>query len=254
VSRQIAQLKIGQTMNNSIPIIPLVNLALAFVPVVVVVVILYKWSLNIKSAFYAISRMLVQLMVIGYFLAYIFEANSAWVVLGVLTVMVFTSSWIALRTTKIKRTLLYTKTLYSLILGGGITLVLVTQAVLDLNPWYSPRYVIPLAGMIFASSMNSVSLAVERLTAEIERNVDYQHARNTALRTSLIPITNSLFAVGLVSLPGMMTGQIMSGISPLIAARYQIMVMCMIFGSAGISSALFLTLTKPDFLLPGKIK
>lgn len=241
-------------MNNSIQIIPFANLALAFIPVLIVVVIMYKWSLNIKSAFYAISRMLVQLMVIGYFLAHIFEADSAWVVLAVVTVMVFASSWIALRTTTIKRTLLYKKTLYSVILGGGITFLLVTQAVLNLNPWYSPRYVIPLAGMIFASSMNSVSLAVERLTAEIERNVDYQQARNTALRTSLIPITNSLFAVGLVSLPGMMTGQILSGISPLVAARYQIMVMCMIFGSAGISSALFLKLVKPDFLAPGKTK
>ncbi len=241
-------------MNNSIQIIPFANLALAFIPVLAVVLIMYKWSLNVKSAFYAISRMLVQLMVIGYFLAYIFEADSVWVVLAVVTVMVFASSWIALRTTTIKRTLLYKKTLYSVVLGGGITFLLVTQAVLNLNPWYSPRYVIPLAGMIFASSMNSVSLAVERLTVEIERNVDYQQARNTALRTSLIPITNSLFAVGLVSLPGMMTGQILSGISPLVAARYQIMVMCMIFGSAGISSALFLKLVKPDFLAPGKTK
>ncbi len=241
-------------MNNSIQIIPFANLALAFIPVLAVVLIMYKWSLNIKSAFYAISRMLVQLMVIGYFLAHIFEADSAWVVLAVVTVMVFASSWIALRTTTIKRTLLYKKTLYSVVLGGGITFLLVTQAVLNLNPWYSPRYVIPLAGMIFASSMNSVSLAVERLTVEIERNVDYQQARNTALRTSLIPITNSLFAVGLVSLPGMMTGQILSGISPLVAVRYQIMVMCMIFGSAGISSALFLKLVKPDFLAPGKTK
>jgi len=240
-------------MNNSIQIIPFANLALAFIPVLAVVLIMYKWSLNVKSAFYAISRMLVQLMVIGYFLAYIFEADSVWVVLAVVTVMVFASSWIALRTTQIKRTLLYKKTLYSVVLGGGITFLLVTQAVLNLNPWYSPRYVIPLAGMIFASSMNSVSLAVERLTAEIERNVDYQQARNTALRTSLIPITNSLFAVGLVSLPGMMTGQILSGISPLVAVRYQIMVMCMIFGSAGISSALFLHLVKPDFLAPGKL-
>ena len=241
-------------MNDSIPIIPLARLALAFIPVALVVVILYKWSLNIKNTFYAISRMLIQLMVIGYFLGYIFEANSAWVVLAVVTVMVFVSSWIALRTSRIKRTVLYKKTLYSLILGGGTTFLLVTQTVLDLDPWYSPRYVIPLAGMIFASSMNSVSLAVERLTAEIERNVDYQQARNTALRTSLIPITNSLFAVGLVSLPGMMTGQILSGISPLVAARYQIMVMCMIFGSAGISSALFLKLVKPDFLALGKSK
>ncbi len=241
-------------MNDSIPIIPLARLALAFIPVALVVVILYKWSLNIKNTFYAISRMLIQLMVIGYFLGYIFEANSAWVVLAVVTVMVFASSWIALRTSRIKPTVLYKKTLYSIILGGGITFLLITQTVLDLSPWYSPRYVIPLAGMIFASSMNSVSLAVERLTAEIERNVDYQQARNTALRTSLIPITNSLFAVGLVSLPGMMTGQILSGISPLVAARYQIMVMCMIFGSAGISSALFLKLVKPDFLALGKSK
>jgi len=58
-------------------------------------------------------------------------------------------------------------------------------------------------------------------------------------------VINSLFAVGLVSLPGMMTGQILSGISPLIAARYQIMVMCMIFGSAGIATACFLVLIKP---------
>ena len=94
--------------------------------------------------------------------------------------------------------------------------------------------------MIFANAMNSVSLAAERLEAETERNVPYDQARNIALRASLTPITNSLFAVGLVSLPGMMTGQILSGVSPLIAVRYQIMVMCMIFGSAGISAACFL--------------
>ena len=106
---------------------------------------------------------------------------------------------------------------------------------------------IPLAGMIFANSMNSVSLAVERLNAEINKGVPYAEARNIALQASLIPIINSLFAVGLVSLPGMMTGQILSGVSPLIAIRYQIMVMCMIFGSSGISTACFLVMIKPVF-------
>jgi putative ABC transport system permease protein len=101
--------------------------------------------------------------------------------------------------------------------------------------------------MIFANAMNSVSLAVERLEAEIDRDVPYEQARIIALRTSLIPITNSLLAVGLVSLPGMMTGQILSGVSPFIAARYQIMVMCMIFGSAGISSAFFLYMVRSNF-------
>ena len=111
---------------------------------------------------------------------------------------------------------------------------------------------IPLAGMIFANAMNSVSLAAERLTAEMERDVDYEQARNIAFRASLIPITNSLFAVGLVSLPGMMTGQILSGISPLIAVRYQIMVMCMVFASAGISSAFFLKLLDPRHMIESK--
>ncbi|HKJ53899.1 MAG TPA: ABC transporter permease, partial [Gammaproteobacteria bacterium] len=73
-------------------------------------------------------------------------------------------------------------------------------------------------------------------------NDDFSRARNSAFQAAMIPVTNSLLAVGLVSLPGMMTGQILAGTSPLIAARYQIIVMCMIFSSAGISAALFLWL------------
>ena len=96
--------------------------------------------------------------------------------------------------------------------------------------------------MIFAGSMNTVSLAAERLQSEYDRGVSYLEARRIALQASMIPITNSLFAVGLVALPGMMTGQILSGVSPLIAAKYQIVVMTMLFGASGISAALYLVL------------
>ena len=116
-----------------------------------------------------------------------------------------------------------------------------------LDPWYEPRYVIPLAGMIFANAMNSVSLAVERLDSELTNEVSYKRAREIAFQASLIPTINSLFAVGLVSLPGMMTGQILSGVSPFVAVRYQVVVMCMVFSSAGISSALFLMLSRRHF-------
>jgi putative ABC transport system permease protein len=232
-------------MNNSVQIIPFANLALAFVPVLVVAGILFKWTTEGRHTLYAIFRMLVQLLLIGYFLIYIFESDSAWVVLAILLVMLGTSSWIALRTVPNQRRRLYKKALFAIGLGGGITLLLITQGVLDLSPWYWPRYLIPLAGMIFANAMNSVSLAAERLTAEIDRDVPYEQARSIAFRASLIPKTNALLAVGLVSLPGMMTGQILSGISPLIAVRYQIMVMCMVFASAGISSACFLKFLEP---------
>jgi len=235
-------------MGNTIQTIPLANLAVAFIPVVVVIVIIWKWRLGYKSSIYAIFRMLIQLLLIGYFLNYIFETDSSLIVIAVLTVMLFSSSWIALRTINIPRKTLYLKSFLSISLSGSIILILVTQGVLELQPWYLPSYMIPIAGMIYANAMNSVSLAAERLEAEINRNVPYDQARNIALRASLIPITNSLFAVGLVSIPGMMTGQILSGVSPLIAARYQIMVMCMIFGSAGISSAFFLFLIKSNII------
>lgn len=234
-------------MSNSIQTIPFTNLALAFIPVIAVIAIIWKWELGYKRSLYAIFRMLIQLLLIGYFLAFIFASNSSLIVIAVLAVMLFTSSWIALHTKRIPRRILYLKSFWSISLGGGIILLLITQGVLNLQPWYLPSRVIPLAGMIFANAMNSVSLAVERLEAEIDRNVSYERARIIAFRASLIPIINSLFAVGLVSLPGMMTGQILSGVSPFIAARYQIMVMCMIFGSAGISSAFFLTLVKTNF-------
>ena len=236
-------------MKNPIQVIPIFNLALAFIPVIAVIVIHNRWSQGYKNSIYAVSRMLVQLLIIGYFLSYIFDSNSGWIVLTIVAVMVFVASWISLGTIKNKRLLLYPKALLAILLGGGITLILVTQFVLNLTPWYLPSYFIPIAGMIFANAMNSVSLAADRLEAEIGRDIAYEQARKIAFRASLIPITNSLFAVGLVSIPGMMTGQILSGISPLIAARYQIMVMCMVFGAAGISSACFLTLIKSDIAI-----
>jgi len=161
-----------------------------------------------------------------------------------LFVMVVAASWIALGSVKQYRQQLFWTALTSILIGGGLTLVLVTQVVIEITPWYEPHYMVPLAGMIFANSMNSISLAIERLHAELERSVPFDEARTIAFQAAFIPVVNSLFAVGLVSLPGMMTGQILSGVSPVIAAQYQIVVMCMIFGSAGLSTAYFLMRAK----------
>lgn len=224
--------------------ISITHLALAFVPVAVVVMLLHHWSNEGKQSLYGLARMLLQLLVIGYFLTYLFAADSGWIILAVLTVMVLASSWIALRTTPENRGPLFLTALVSIAVGGSVTLIVITQAVLALDPWYAPKYMIPLAGMIFGGSMNAISLAAERFETEMNAGVDYARARGVAFRTALIPITNSLFAVGLVSLPGMMTGQILSGVSPLIAVRYQIMVMAMMFAAAGLSTACFLLMMK----------
>lgn len=231
-------------MSNSLAIIPLNNLAIAFIPVSVVIIILFKWSLNGKYALYALSRMLVQLLLVGYFLSYLFASANAWIVGLMMMLMVLFSSWIALGNIKAQRLQLLKWAIISIAAGGFFTLFIITIWVLRLQPWYQVQTMIPLAGMIFANCMNSVSLSAERFYAELARDVEYISARKIAFQASIIPNVNALFAVGLVSLPGMMTGQILSGTSPFIAARYQIMVMCMIFASAGISSACFLILNK----------
>jgi len=229
-------------MMNTLPTIPISALLLMLIPVAVVLWIQYKWVLNYKEGIYAVSRMLGQLLIVGYFLGSIFNAERAWIIILVLAIMVIASSWIALRTLADQRKTLFFDVLIALLVGGVTMLVLVTQIVLDFDPWYKPQYMIPLAGMIFANSMNSISLAAERYFEEIKRGLSVIEARNIAFRTAMIPITNSLFAVGLVSLPGMMTGQILSGVDPLVAVRYQIMVMAMLFASGGISSVICLVL------------
>jgi putative ABC transport system permease protein len=205
---------------------------------------MWHWSHRYGRALQAIARMLIQLTLIGYVLVYIFQTESGLVISGVLTIMLVAASWIALNTVDLEKGSLFPASLYSVALGGGSTLFLITQGVLQLEPWYQPNFMIPLAGMIFSASMTNISLALERLHAELENGVQYRDARDTAFRTSMIPVINSCLAVGLISLPGMMTGQILSGVSPLIAVRYQIMVMCMIFGAAGLSTVCFLAMIR----------
>ena len=230
---------------KSLTIIELPELALAFIPVIVVLFIQFKWSLLQRRTMLALIRMLIQLLFVGFFLSYIFESNSAWLVLSLLMVMVLFSSWIALNNIKASKGFLFKRAILATSVSGILTLFIITQGVLQLIPWYQPQTVIPLAGMIFASCMNSISLSGERFYAELLNKASYEQARNIAFQASMIPNVNALLAVGIVSLPGMMTGQILSGVSPFIAVRYQIMVMCMVFASAGISSAYFLYLNKP---------
>lgn len=201
-----------------------------------------RWQLKARYALYANGRMLVQLIAIGYVLNFIFDTDQPLVVAAVLVVMVLVASAIALRPLTARNARRYVLTL-SAIGGIGVAmLVIVTQWVLDLDRWFEPRFVIPLAGMVFSNAMNTTSLAAERYESEIENARDTSEARRIALDAALIPQINALLAVGLVALPGMMTGQILSGVDPLIAVRYQIMVMCMLFGASGLTAAAYLAL------------
>ncbi len=227
-------------MNNNVEPIPFLNLALGFIPVIIVWLIVRGWGLPDRQVILANARMLLQLLLVGYVLNYIFAADRGLVVIAVLIVMLLAASWIAMRPIVQRDPRTFWIVVGSITTGGATTLLLVTQGVLSLARWFEPNYVIPLAGMIFSNCMNAVSLAAERYESELNREGGTVVARRTAFNACLIPQINALLAVGIVALPGMMTGQILSGISPLIAAQYQIVVMCMVFGSAGISAACYL--------------
>jgi len=202
------------------------------------------WNLNSLQAIYANARMLIQLLLVGYVLTFIFETDSPILVFLVIIFMILMSSFIAIRPLESKGVKPFLIVLIALGITGVGVLALVTQIILDLPRWFEPQYVIPLAGMVFANSMNTISLVGERFNAEQKRGESYIKSRNIAMGAAMIPQVNALLAVGLVALPGMMTGQILSGIDPLTAARYQIMVMCMIFSTAGLSAVLYLFLHK----------
>ena len=227
-------------MVQAIHMIPVAKVALAFTPVLIVIGILYRWSLTYRQTSYAAARMLAQLLLVGYFLTHLFAAKSFWVPMLILLAMLLVSSWTAIHAMEKPSRKYYRSAALGIAFGAGSVLMFIMLGIFDLQPWYQLQYLFPLAGMTFATSMNAVSLAAERIEAETGRGVSYHAARNLALKTALIPHINSMLAAGIVSLPGTMTGQILSGVDPLIAVRYQIIVMCMMFGAAGLSTALFL--------------
>ena len=225
-------------------LIPIANLALAFLPGLAVVAIMYRWGVGAGKGLYANARMLVQLVVIGYVLTYVFEADNPWVIVAVLVIMTVVSAWIAMRPLQASNVRLYLVFLAALGSTGFAVFWLVTQLVLEVERWFEPSLVVPIAGMIFANTMNTVSLTAERYEAELGHGVERTVARRTAFDAGLIPQINSLLAVGLVALPGMMTGQILAGVDPLVATRYQIVVMCMVFGAGGLGAAVYLMLQR----------
>jgi len=223
--------------------ISIARLSVMLVPLLLIGWLAHRWARLGEEVGWASLRMIVQLLTVGYVLVALFALQNPWAALGVLAFMVTMSSIIAVRTVKTNKQLAWRDALLAILLGGGSVLAVVTLGVLDLKPWYQLDKMIPIAGMIFSNAMTAITLGADRWQAERAAGHGIEEARSTAWRASLIPQMNAFMAVGLVALPGMMTGQILAGVSPLMAVRYQILVMSMVLSSAGFSVAIFLART-----------
>jgi len=199
-----------------------------------------KWQLGLhRDLVIGGLRCIGQLVLVGYVLRYVFELNALPVTLLVLAVMVTAGGQTALSRQSVRLPGMFGTTTLAIFTTSALTLLYATVVIVKVRPWYDARYLIPLAGMVVGNAMNGSSLAAERLGAELKlrrqsieallalgagpRQATAEAVRAT-IRASLIPAVNSLMSVGLVHLPGMMTGQMLGGASPVTAVRYQVMI------------------------------
>lgn len=196
----------------------------------------------------AVARSLLQLLVLGYVTAFVFDLNSPWAVIGFILILL-TLATLAIRN---RISIGQRQSLMPMLWGGLFTSTILTLAyailvVIQPFVWYDPRYLIPIAGILIANSMNSAAVAGERLAKtmknnrlEIETHLSLgaspqqvtQEYRREAIRAGFTPVLNSLMVIALVTLPNFFSGELLGGVDPLNAISYQILlVLLQVFSS-----------------------
>ena len=205
----------------------------------------------LRSLVWGTVRTVVQLLLIGQVLLIIFSIDNPLVLIATVALMSFAAAWTARARTPHVTSHPLGLAYISLFASTLIVSVTVCALIIRPEPWYTARIAIPISGMILGNSMNGISLALDRLSSEVKnrsseietllllgacRSMAIRDPLKVALRAGMIPTINSLKTVGIVSLPGMMTGQILGGVDPAVAVRYQIVVMLMIAAAVAIGS------------------
>lgn len=212
------------------------------------------WRLGLERMLaVAAGRAALQLTVLGLVLVPVFAIELAWPVVIWCTLMVVLAGREAIARTKRRHPGMLWSAMAAMALGGGGSALFATLVVLDVETWWTPRYLVPLVGMILGNILSGVSLGLDRVLASLEQQRDQvegllafgatrteatRDVARDAIRTGMIPILNTMSAVGLVSIPGMMTGQILGGTEPMQAARYQLMILFLIAGAVAVGTAL----------------
>jgi putative ABC transport system permease protein len=193
----------------------------------------------------------VQLLLVGLVLEWVFRLDRWYVVLALMLVMTLIAGFAATHRTHVRYPGIWIRGIASVWAGSWLVAALALAVIVRVRPWYTPQYAIPLLGMILGNTLNGVSLGLDRLVGELT-GLRYQVEAHLALgatrweaarppvqqaiKTGLIPTINAMMVVGIVSLPGMMTGQILAGASPVEAVKYQIVIMFLIAAATALGT------------------
>ncbi len=193
----------------------------------------------------------VQLLLIGLVLEWVFRVDRWYVVLALMLVMTLIAGVAATQRTQLRYPGIWVRSIASVWASSWLMAALALGVIVRVRPWYTPQYAIPLLGMILGNTLNGASLGLDRLGSELRGRRDqveallalgatrWEAARRPiqqAVRTGLIPTINAMMVVGIVSLPGMMTGQILAGADPVEAVKYQIVIMFLIASAAALGT------------------
>ncbi len=203
-----------------------------------------------RQLFISVGRMILQLSLVGIWLEFLFNQQRWWLTLLWMLVMIGTAILTVKGRLRFQRKIILPVISTALVVSGIIIMPWILVMVIRPQPLYSPMFVIPIYGMILGNCMNSCALVLERFESGLADNWQAYYTRITlgadlweaalpafrrALYAALLPQLLSVASMGLVSLPGMMTGQILGGASPLVAIKYQMMIMFAIFSSVTIT-------------------
>lgn len=230
------------------------GLVLGLVLVLLAGAISWAFRLDLeRRLLWATLRAAVQLALIGRVLSFVLDGPMRWGTGLVVAGMVVAAAREARARPERKLPGAGFGAFLTLALVGVSTSAFVTSTVLEVSPWYQPRYLIPLLGMILGNALTGLSLALDQLLEAVDRrraDIEADLAAGAtrweamrepmaqAMRRGLTPILNATSVVGVVSLPGMMTGQILAGADPNDAVRYQFVVMAMILGATAVGCLL----------------
>ena len=228
------------------------SLALSMVLVLIAILVSYREKLALeKDIIWSICRAIVQLIIVGYVLKYIFNVNHAVLTLLMVLFICFNAAWNAKKRSKyIDKA--FVSSFIAITTGAGLTLAVL---VFSGSIAFVPMQVIPIAGMVAGNAMVAVGLCYNNMGQQIQEKLSLGATPKMAaarliresIRASLIPTVDSAKTVGLVSLPGMMSGLIFAGIDPVKAIKYQIMVTFMLLSTASLSTIIAGYLTYRKF-------
>lgn len=249
---------------NSVIDLHLWQMIAAYVFVLIVILIVKLRGIpREKEIFISSVRMTIQLILTGYLLIYLFNTSSPLYTILILIAMEIFSVYNIIKRTKGKLSSKLKQIIaLSMIAGTVSCLLFFLLVVVRITPWYDPRYFIPIAGMLIGNSMTGISLGVNRLLDGMQTQkaliegalmlgatpkAAAKHIVDNAFDSAILPTINSMIGMGIVFLPGMMTGQILSGTSPVTAIEYQIAIMLGILGSVALTVILFVQLGYKTF-------